>query len=472
MDGETYDRLLNRYGRQTEILKGYLAQGLPTTPFIDELLVAIALGHEDKDPRALAKKILKKHGSAAANEALKLRPRVNYTANKWLRGPALANDLAELSVEGFSTAVFSKYVAKLTGHKGGLRTFFDKASEAQLHDYFITDCYSEDRASIQLTTGTLNAVRPRAIEALFGSIPEIADQVTSVYICSHDTVTIPPKVTALVNVERFVIAFAGAIEGLEHLYELSSLECLELTHCKLATLPEGIAKLDKLVTLDLSSCENLTALPPDIAGLRALRKLGLFHCDLRELPDGVAGMTELVQLELRNNEHLETIPAGIGELPNLTQSDRALIHEEFFKVAKDPYEAIFESFSMLIGRYEHLPSVVRARDEYLATRNGPKAHIPELILAACRCYYDHEHGWSSNKFWAGKIDELGPEPLGTANRVAAIPDHYTKSTSTKAHAACRKRLATVEGFDVEVFSAFVEQMVFDSGNAYIDDEQP
>jgi hypothetical protein len=92
---------------------------------------------------------------------------------------------------------------------------------------------------------------------------------------------------------------------------------LDLSHCGLMALPEGIGRLAGLKKLDVRFNINLTALPEGLCTLSGLEELDMSYCRLTALPEGVEGLTGLRTLDLTGNRELTTLPAGLGRLRNL-----------------------------------------------------------------------------------------------------------------------------------------------------------
>ena len=103
---------------------------------------------------------------------------------------------------------------------------------------------------------------------------------------------------------------------------------------KLAALPvETLGRLGSLEELDISGCPGLAlehainmqrGLPTLLAYLRGeavegVAELDLSHCGLMALPEGIGALTGLKKLDVRWNEELTALPAGLGRLRNLEE---------------------------------------------------------------------------------------------------------------------------------------------------------
>jgi hypothetical protein len=119
---------------------------------------------------------------------------------------------------------------------------------------------------------------------------------------SHCGLTaLPEGVGGLTGLKRLVLSLNAGLTALpEGLWSLAGLEELDLSGCGLTALPEGIGRLAGLKKLDLSQ-----------------NSLGL--CGLRALPEGIGALAGLRKLNLWFNKELTALPAGLGRLRNLEE---------------------------------------------------------------------------------------------------------------------------------------------------------
>ncbi|WP_445633307.1 hypothetical protein NSTC745_04956 [Nostoc sp. DSM 114161] len=101
----------------------------------------------------------------------------------------------------------------------------------------------------------------------------------------------------------------------EAIASLTQLQTLNLTRNQLTALPEAIASLTQLQQLDLSR-NQLTALPEAIASLTQLQVLDLCFNQLTQLPEAIASLTQLQVLYLSRNQ-LTQLPEAIVSLTQL-----------------------------------------------------------------------------------------------------------------------------------------------------------
>ncbi|MBS0650242.1 MAG: leucine-rich repeat domain-containing protein [Verrucomicrobia bacterium] len=101
----------------------------------------------------------------------------------------------------------------------------------------------------------------------------------------------------------------------EFLPELDQIEQLDLSRCKLASLPPEIGMLRELVILDLDH-NKLTRLPHEIGELKKLVRLTLSNNQINQLPEEIGKLGQLSELYLDSNK-LEKIPLGVLALERL-----------------------------------------------------------------------------------------------------------------------------------------------------------
>lgn len=95
--------------------------------------------------------------------------------------------------------------------------------------------------------------------------------------------------------------------------------CLEKLHFRyndIEHLPSSIANLQKLVYLDLHSCNKFRSLPESICGLQSLKNLELYDCVLEELPEGIDRLECLEKLNV-SFARIRHLPDSICKLKNL-----------------------------------------------------------------------------------------------------------------------------------------------------------
>lgn len=99
------------------------------------------------------------------------------------------------------------------------------------------------------------------------------------------------------------------------LFELKSLEELNLACNKINILPEKISQLNFLKELELG-LNNLSGLPASIGNLTLLERFSLEQNQLGEIPETMGNLEHLRELVLNEN-NLQTIPSSFGKLKSL-----------------------------------------------------------------------------------------------------------------------------------------------------------
>lgn len=97
--------------------------------------------------------------------------------------------------------------------------------------------------------------------------------------------------------------------------KLSALETLDLSHNRLSTLPSEISRLVNLISLELSN-NDLKALPIEFGQLQALQFLRINNNDLGNLPQEFFQLTNLLELEISKNR-LNNLSSKVKYLRNL-----------------------------------------------------------------------------------------------------------------------------------------------------------
>jgi Leucine-rich repeat (LRR) protein len=142
-----------------------------------------------------------------------------------------------------------------------------------------------------------------------GQIPTLGRQMTSVWEKVENA--------AVSGAAELNLSGCSLAEIPLKVFELTSLQVLDLHDNQITTLPPGIGKLTSLQKLHLHN-NRLTTLPPEIGRLALLRELKLYNNRLTTLPPEIGNLTSLQWLYLCNNQ-LTTLPSKIGNLTSLQQ---------------------------------------------------------------------------------------------------------------------------------------------------------
>ncbi|CAI5506041.1 unnamed protein product [Closterium sp. Naga37s-1] len=102
---------------------------------------------------------------------------------------------------------------------------------------------------------------------------------------------------------------------------LSSLEEVSLALCSHSfSLPRSFCHLPRLLTLTLTSCDDLTTLPANFGSLCSLQRLSVVSCKkFHHLPDSFSGLPSLTLLSISNCPDFSSLPETFGSLPRLTR---------------------------------------------------------------------------------------------------------------------------------------------------------
>lgn len=123
-------------------------------------------------------------------------------------------------------------------------------------------------------------------------------------------------ISPIMNLQEALIRIEKAREN--------QLSTLDIANCSLTEIPVQVFELTQLTELKLGHWSdygkqhknNITHIPPDIAKLSNLQQLDLSSNELGELPNELAQLRQLNTLEATNNR-LTVLPAIIGQLVNL-----------------------------------------------------------------------------------------------------------------------------------------------------------
>ncbi len=101
----------------------------------------------------------------------------------------------------------------------------------------------------------------------------------------------------------------------ESLAQLTQLQSLDISRNQLTALPESLSQLTQLQSLDISN-NQLTALPESLSQLTQLQKLNIANNQLTELPESLSQLAQLQSLDIFNNR-LTPLPESLSQLTQL-----------------------------------------------------------------------------------------------------------------------------------------------------------
>ncbi|XP_061345105.1 disease resistance protein Roq1-like [Gastrolobium bilobum] len=127
---------------------------------------------------------------------------------------------------------------------------------------------------------------------------------------------------------------------------LVGLQTLSMNLCRdLQFLPNSIGNLTLLSQLDFSGCDKLSEIPSDIGRLSLLRELSLSGSGIVNLPESIAHLSSLESLDLRCCKGLECIPVLPPFLKHLLAFDCPSVRSvssSRFNVSSDSKEEVFK----------------------------------------------------------------------------------------------------------------------------------
>ncbi|EXB36856.1 Putative disease resistance protein RGA3 [Morus notabilis] len=172
-----------------------------------------------------------------------------------------------------------------------------------------------DERSTRYVSLQLNNLRPSFTSQIRSSLVQ-AKMIQSIIIPTESNFAIVDR--------RFEPSFYK-----EMLSKFKFLRSLDLHNSGIEIVPESIAKLKHLRTLDLSRNVELKTLPDSISKLLNLQSLNLSSCfSLEELPRGVSQLVNLRNLRLDYCHCLTHLPSGLGQLSNLQTLSRLVLSED------------------------------------------------------------------------------------------------------------------------------------------------
>ncbi len=127
---------------------------------------------------------------------------------------------------------------------------------------------------------------------------------------------LPPSIFELTSIETLDLKENHLTEFPKSLCQLTSLRTLSMGRNRLRKLPESLGDLFLLKTLKLHD-NNLTNLPKSLGLLTSLESLDLRRNHFRKLPEILGRLTSLQILSMRENQ-LTELPQSLGKLTELT----------------------------------------------------------------------------------------------------------------------------------------------------------
>ncbi|KAL1834507.1 hypothetical protein ACET3Z_004158 [Daucus carota] len=150
-------------------------------------------------------------------------------------------------------------------------------------------------------------------------VPRVFVNLKSLWMGSSLHLTTMPDFTKLPCLEELDLRGCIRLEDVHTtIGSLVRLVSLNLENCaNLTSLGESICNLRALKILNIGGCSSLRALPTKLGDLESLTKLVASGLTVLTLPYSMARLSKLVQLELNLNRKLKNLPDPIGNLRSL-----------------------------------------------------------------------------------------------------------------------------------------------------------
>ena len=197
---------------------------------------------------------------------------------------------------------------------------------------------------------------------------------------------------------------------------------LYLSHNQLTSLPDAIAQLRNLTTLDLRFNE-LTWLPDAIGELHNLTTLSLGYNQLTSLPNAIGQLHDLTRVELSHNQ-LTSLPDAIGQLHDLTTLD---LHVNRLTALPDAIGQLHNltTLDLSRNRLTALPAEMGrlARLQRLSLDENPLTSPPEAVLrqgTAAVLAYLGERLEAGARQWVSKMLLVGEGGVGKTSLLDAL----------------------------------------------------
>lgn len=158
---------------------------------------------------------------------------------------------------------------------------------------------------------TLNPSRANFLKEDFGS------DARALWLFGFGLTKIPLEVWELSTLEVLNLSFTEISELPREISALVNLEVLDLSQSKIEALPVEIGQLEKLVSLELDQ-SRIQTLPAEIGRLINLGDLDISYTPLTTLPPEIGHLAKLTTLALWKT-HITALPPEIGQLVNLQE---------------------------------------------------------------------------------------------------------------------------------------------------------
>lgn len=423
---------------------------------IDEMLLAVATACYSTDIRKDYKTLLSKIGGEPVKQALKRVSKRNYNAGTGEKN--LLADLLELEkIDGFNTPVFSKYVGLVgLSIKAAGNYFREHGTDEEISYFLLNELYlGSDPQHIHLTLG--HKTSTRLAQLIWNAVPKLAPYITNLTCVTDGKVdpgfdTMDMSKLAYLTIEADTDKFPVFVLGVPSLKEL-------IITNKATEVPSGISKLVNLEKLSLYM--PIAEIPEEIFTLKNLKSLSFGNTQITVIPEAIGQLENLSYFGLHNNPELKELPESVFTLPNLSDYLKEDLRVTF--APSNQYQKLYNEMGFYIRDFENIPEVKEILEKY---KLGEEPNFfPELFMAACKCYYDDEHGRSLGTLF-NEVGKHSPENLKGVNIALKSFRYIDETTTSEDYDKMRKKLLSHEWFDTEKFIGLCQIMVVDVYEKY------
>ena len=241
---------------------------------------------------------------------------------------------------------------------------------------------------------------------------------------------IPEAIANLTQLQSLNLSDNQITEIPEAIANLTQLQELNLRNNQITESPEAIANLTQLQELNLSD-NQIIEFPEAIANLIQLQELNLSHNEITEIPEAIATLTQLQTLYLSRNQITE-IPAEIASLSQLQQLSLSVnqireIPEMIVNLTK------LQQLSLTGNHISEIPKeiVSLSQLQYLNLHNNQITEIPEEIASLSQLQQLNLSG--------NEIREI-PEEIASLSQLQRLYLHNNQITEIPASLAFLSQL--------------------------------
>lgn len=132
--------------------------------------------------------------------------------------------------------------------------------------------------------------------------------------------TLSPEIMQLPKLHDLVLDYYHSKSLPSWITQLSGLKYITIKYSDITELPSDIDKFINLVSFRIMFCEQITEVPESLAKLTSLKTLDLRSCGITKVPDWIGNMVSLESINLFGTGITE-LPDSMGNLKNLQELD-------------------------------------------------------------------------------------------------------------------------------------------------------